>query len=381
MSNSAGSHKDRGGIGAEALSTSLGVPVLAHALPKPACGPEIVDYFTGRLGAPTTKRAAVQSRLDRAERQEDEAESDLLSKWEKDVEGPLCGPLIRGARGDLEQRMAAANKGGPAATTSPIPPPESKDTAEARADASLAAGAAPDAPSTPPPAAPASPLRILVVGDRLFTDVLLARRLDTLLPPTAAPLPPALSVVTTALPQPRDLRLVRRIESWLSGYQLADPANPWAAYVRVDPPPPPSLTLRQRISRNLHARWDRIATALNPVTYLHEDGPPLTWHPRTWRWRPILAATLTAAGRGIAAVSRALLILSARAGRVLAAASASAGRASWVHIKAFAATQRVHLKAFVARQKAAFKERRRAAAEKSEVMQDKAKESMVRQGA
>ena len=67
-------------------------------------------------------------------------------------------------------------------------------------------------------------LRMVVIGDRAFTDVLLAKRIERLLgsqhdtTPDGRELPPrVLAVQTTELPMPRDVRVLRWLEGRLAG--------------------------------------------------------------------------------------------------------------------------------------------------------------------
>lgn len=293
VSNSAGSSKDRGGIGAEALSISLQAPVLAHRRPKPACAADVIDFFKGRLPLRTGRQ--LSPAIHTAQREEDEAEDLLLQRWRWEVEhGPLCGQLHRPYRDndDLEAKMVAAQHAGPDRYDAEVEQPEKAEDEQALSAGREARTSAHDnevekqhqreareAGLKLPATHDEEPLRVLVVGDRKFTDVLLARRL-ALYPDVVT-----LSIQNTAIPQPKDVRFLRRFEDWLAGPK-DDPAGaPWEGYIRVDPPPPPPPTLAVRLS---------------PKYILAEPGPPVIWYnPRTWRWRPILASTLTGLGHGI----------------------------------------------------------------------------------
>lgn len=297
VSNSAGSSKDRGGIGAEALSMSLGVPVLAHRQPKPACAPDILAYFAGRLGPPRLTRDT-EPTLREAAVEEENAEEELLSKWRWSVEqGPLCGTMPGGT---LEERMVAAQYG--------VPPPgvesaeeqaavksamETKSRAEMQEDAEEKVGETrPDLPLPGTEAAEGMDkvaLHVLVVGDRQFTDVLLARRLELYDNVSAV------AVLTTELPQPNDVRLLRKLEAWLSSGLLSAQAPRWAHFVRIDAPPPPSNDpvglARLNPLAQARAAWERWT----------EDVPPVQLDPRsgTWRPKPLFVAAVRAAGRGL----------------------------------------------------------------------------------
>lgn len=298
VSNSAGSAKDRGGIGAESLSMSLQAPVLAHQRPKPACAADIIDFFRGRL--PLRTGRALSPAIHTAAQEEDAAERFLLDKWRGHVErGPLCGELQRPQKGtdDLEAKMVAAQHADKERYDAEPQQPEKAEDEAATARGKDARRSAHDnetdkaaqraerekAHRFPATAEEEEPLRVVVVGDRKFTDVLLARRL-ALYPDVVS-----LSIQTTDLPQPHDVRILRRIEDRLAGPK-EDPAGaPWEAYIRHDPPPPPPPTLKERLS---------------PSYLLAEPGPPVIWYdPRTWRWKPILAATLTGLGKAVSWIS------------------------------------------------------------------------------
>ena len=54
VSNSSGLRsKDLYGSKAAQLEQNTGIPVLRHHHPKPACGPEILTYFEGRIDDPS----------------------------------------------------------------------------------------------------------------------------------------------------------------------------------------------------------------------------------------------------------------------------------------------------------------------------------------
>lgn len=330
VSNSAGSAKDRGGIGAEALSMSLTVPVLAHRQPKPACGEDILAYFSGRLGPPRLTRDRQNGTAALAEVEEEVAEAELLEKWRWRVEeGPLCGNLIGssasgkgGYKSTLEERMVAAQY--------KVPPPgaegdsavqaalKTKSRAAAKEEKAEEieeieedeiTGNAPVPGTARGAAADKSALRVLVVGDRLFTDVLLARRLEKYGVR-------ALAVQTTALPMPNDVRLLRRFEEWLSGRAMSPQAPMWARYVIEDAPKPAPTAVPRGLERlnplvQAQAAWERW-TAGTPAVQLDPRSG-------TWKPKPIFVAAMRAAGRGL---------------RVLSHYARLGGKWSWVRIRA-----------------------------------------------
>lgn len=141
-----------------------------------------------------------------------------------------------------------------------------------------------------------APLRILVVGDRLFTDTLLANRLTKLLPSpssssdpdtTSSMIPSVISIHTTSLPQPKDVRLLRWLEDKLTKGRVREGPTDWGRYV---------------IQADAHAL---AAASIIPLTLRERanpfrDTPPLTWHPRSWRPAPLLVGL----GSGLWFVSR-----------------------------------------------------------------------------
>lgn len=131
----------------ESLSYHLGVPVLRHAVKKPACGKEILQYFRQRQRLPVSPLASSP---------------------------PPSDPVTPSAHlPDLNEPINPRS-----ATPTPAPVP-------------------PAAPTTQAPTEP----RLLIVGDRLSTDILLA-----------STLPSALGIWTTRLWAPNDLRLLRFLE-------------------------------------------------------------------------------------------------------------------------------------------------------------------------
>jgi phosphatidylglycerophosphatase GEP4 len=329
VSNSAGSAKDRGGIGAEALSMSLHVPVLAHRQPKPACAPDIVAYFAGRLGAPKLTRDRVPA-LAHAEVEEEAAEAELLAKWRWSVEeGPLAGRLLQGT---LEERMVAAQYR--------VPPPGTEwdagiDAAmETKSRAEMQREVKDEREELPETEGEA--LRVLVVGDRQFTDVLLARRLE--LYGVAAT-----AVLTTALPQPADVRPLRRLEAYLAPGDTAQ-ARSLASFVRIDPPPPPS-SQPAGLARLNPAVQARAAWAAWTA-----DTPAVQLDPRsgTWRPKPLFVAAVRGLGAGM---------------RVLGRYVRAGGAWAWVHVRRGAGRGWAATKAKAGEMRAEYTARREAARE------------------
>ncbi len=110
----------------------------------------------------------------------------------------------------------------------------------------------------------ALPLRLLIIGDRLATDVLLARRLRLHLPATETSSPPRiLSIITTQLFKPSDVRFLRWLESkWstVGGGNLIESGRiDWGRYVfdqSVDTVIPQEITTPNGGRRvGLHGRW------------------------------------------------------------------------------------------------------------------------------
>lgn len=328
VSNSAGSAKDRGGIGAEALSMSLHVPVLAHRQPKPACAADIIAYFAGRLGAPKLTRDNVPE-LAHAAVEEEAAERELLAKWRWSVEeGPLEGRLLKGT---LEERMVAAQYR--------VPPPGTEwdagiDAAmETKSRAEMQHQARKDSEDQKPATADEA-LRILVVGDRQFTDVLLARRLELYGAQATA-------VLTTALPQPADVRPLRRLENYLAPGDT-EQARSLASFVHIDAPPPPSLQpaglARLNPAVQARAAWAEWTA----------DTPEVRLDPRsgTWKPKPLFVASVRGLGAGL---------------RVLGSYAQKGGAWAWVHIRRGAGKGWAASKAKAGEMRADYQARREAA--------------------
>jgi hypothetical protein len=169
---------------AESVSRRLGVPVLIHPQPKPGCSKDIIAYFAGDLplhSLSDPKRVRLLSR---------EAESEIYNAVANDFEEKWkAGETLLGRRVSSTRSIDWKGKG------------KARETAPAIETSQDV------------------PLRILVVGDRLATDVLLARRITKHLASSSDlsrpldDLPPALSIVTTRLFKTGDVRILRWLES------------------------------------------------------------------------------------------------------------------------------------------------------------------------
>jgi len=159
------------------------VPVLIHPQPKPGCAKDIINYFTGDLELHSLSDRRQFKLLDR--RVEREIETAVEEDFTDKVK---AGETLLGRpRGSSVTRSIDWKGKGKAR--------------EVEVDTN----------------SPDEPLRILVVGDRLATDVLLARRLSKHLgndpSQSLEALPPAVSIITTDLFKYRDVRLLRWLES------------------------------------------------------------------------------------------------------------------------------------------------------------------------
>lgn len=194
----------RPSVKAESVSRALGVPVLLHPAPKPGCAGDVVRFFLGEMplrtvGLGTLAQLGKTDGWDVVVRQEGMVMVDAEIVGEEVREGTLLGrPSMLSTR-----RPSTALQ-----TPAPSPEPDTR------------------------PIVHRTPLdhpKILVIGDRLATDVLLARRLGAYYPRTTrageqteqvetklSDRLPALSIITTQLFKPSDLRLLRWLEeSWL----------------------------------------------------------------------------------------------------------------------------------------------------------------------
>ena len=224
-----------------------------------------------------------------------------MGKWKDEINGPILGPLVgrdgepinqekRNLSGDKDQELGGRMRERQhETTTSNTEKATSVPTTEEVGSASKMDKVEKE------------DLRILVIGDRMFTDTLLANRLSKLIPTpspatptpttstqTASPattLPSVLSIHTTLLLQPSDVRLLRWIEELLTRGRVREGPIDWARYTRTIAAPalPITLSWRERI---------------NPF----RDTPPLTWSPKTWRPKPLLAGT----GLGLVYLSKGL---------------------------------------------------------------------------
>ncbi|KAI5453833.1 hypothetical protein NCC49_005643 [Naganishia albida] len=270
VSNSAGTRKDFGGIAAESVSRALGVPVLLHAAPKPGCAADIVAFLSGEM--PLRTVGGKRRTLDELGKGDG---WDLVLHAEKDVNR---FELVEQPERTLLGRQSTTVTPPPVSRSFATPAPPARETTIA------------DRYRTPLDAP-----KILVIGDRLATDVLLARRLAAYYPlrntqgaaaaaQQLADARPVLSIVTTELFQKSDVRLLRWLEeSWLrfglflrerfaqrGGAQVeetlrAEELRRWILARSVDAPPEnlvvagsksPSPGLAGRIS-NARAAWDR----------------------------------------------------------------------------------------------------------------------------
>ena len=256
---------------AESVALNLRAPVLVRSTPKPGCSPEILSYFRGGLGTPVTLRKRIHDEANEIKRVNKADEELLLIQTMDDAAKlPLLGPLLRNGKRlesepSLEEKMMAGEKEPtPAPTMQPV---ESK-TVETKEEP-----------------------RILVIGDRLFTDTLLAHRLSKYMKKDPAdPVPKVLSIYTTTLPKPKDVLFLRWIEAKLSRGQIKAGTTDWGRYVR-DPYaelhiPPLEVVEAERAS-TLAERWRDWKGDVK--------GSTLRWDPRSWT----LFDLAVGSGRGV----------------------------------------------------------------------------------
>jgi phosphatidylglycerophosphatase GEP4 len=223
--------------------------VLVRETPKPGCASEILAYFQGQLGRPTTLRGRIHAQTERLIEVEQQDEKEMLKRWIDQADhGPLLEPAKEVTSSSEQLRDRAVEK----------------ETATSHEAIETTRGEGTDS---------TGPLRILVIGDRLFTDTLLAHRLSRLLP--RQPSPSVLSIHTTLLPQPNDVRLLRWVEDKLSKGRLRAGPVDWSRYVRNPYAGVPSLTEIEAVPR---------VTFRDKLRDLREDvkESKLQWDPRTW---------------------------------------------------------------------------------------------------
>ncbi|WVQ71199.1 hypothetical protein IAR50_000724 [Cryptococcus sp. DSM 104548] len=269
VSNSAGTSKDPGAIAAEAVSLSLRAPVLLHPIPKPGCSKNILSYFDGKLGKPHTLRHDIASAGLKLLEEEKLDESIVWERLAKELEGPLLGAAPTNSQGEKSEGHKVAEGGADGFKTSlnqNVTQSQTKKQTPSLED-----------------------LRILVIGDRLFTDTLLADRLSRRLRPQrikdAIPndLPSVLSIYTTSLPKPQDVRPLRWLEEKLSKGQTQ---GDFTRFILPEQVGTAALDVSDAIkpSRLAALRW------LTPARWKEIEVPPMTWHPRTWKFVPLAAA-------------------------------------------------------------------------------------------
>lgn len=183
-------------------------------------------------------------------------EDEVLERWMGEVEhGLLLGPPHgREGRKRLESRMVDRN----------ADPTSKSDSEKPDGDVKKASGGVKEEP------------RIVVVGDRLFTDTVLAHRLSVHLGGAEDDDPKVISIHTTQLPEPRDVRLIRWVEERLSGGKVKGGKVDWGRYTR-------EAELGEKLE-----------------TSVERGQRSLGLDPRTWRVIPLLKGL----GRGVGATAR-----------------------------------------------------------------------------
>lgn len=328
---------------AESVSLSLRTPILLHPQPKPGCSPQIIQYFTNQLSTPHTLRKEITDKAERIKRVENADAKDLLGRWVRDVEkAPLLGPLVDadGKRVEVKEggeirtkkdgeetevgkdgRMGAGGKGleermmerqKDSAVTHQVRSEDrsdAKDQAQAQAQTeaqsssrtrNLFTATTTHGNSLETDLDSPDPLKIIVIGDRLMTDTLLAHRLSLHLPPTSRTQfshqtgigqenteQRVISIHTTSLPKP-DIPLLRWIEDRWSGRKLKESPTDWGRYVLASPSTsqvPGSGGRNQSVGG--WGRWNLVRRI--------REAPDLRWDPRSWKPLPMMIGF----GRGV----------------------------------------------------------------------------------
>lgn len=219
----------------------------------------------------------------------------LLDKWRSAVEGPILGPLVdehgepvrpnersekedgwegdgvKGKEGGQRHLPDVPRKRGDAEVTL-RKGRDDEPKGNAGGDREIIEAIGQNAMES------SQPLKIIVLGDRLFTDTLLAHRLRLHMSRDASS-QDVISIATTQLPRPNDVRLVRWIENVLSRRRVREGPTDWGRYI-LRQEPETAVTregLRARIWRRLVPVWLR-------------EPAPMTRDPRSWPV-PILLAT------------------------------------------------------------------------------------------
>ncbi len=211
-------------------------------------------------------------------------EDEVLERWMGEVEdGLLLGPSPgkdadgkeRGKR-RLQSRMVERQKG----------VAEANQASQAKASIQAEKGQAEEVEGvkSKPRGMEEEGLRIVVIGDRLLTDTLLAHRLGLYLRPTETETKPGvgddprvISIHTTSLPEPRDVRFLRWVEEKLSGGKVKGGPIDWTSYVRKPEPSQSALDHKGRpgARMSLGDRWRRFRMDM--------QDSELRFDPRTWR--------------------------------------------------------------------------------------------------
>jgi phosphatidylglycerophosphatase GEP4 len=235
----------------------------------------------------------------------------LLDKWRSAVEGPILGPLVdengepvrpneRSEKEDRWERDGVEGKEGGQRHLPDVPRkrgdaevtlrkgrddvPKDKAGGEREINEGTS-GIGHNAVES------SQPLKIIVVGDRLFTDTLLAHRLRLHMTRDASS-QDVISIATTQLPRPNDVRLLRWIENVLSRRRVREGPTDWGRYI-LRHEPETAVTpegLRARIWRRLVPVWLR-------------EPSPMTRHPRSWPV-PVLLGTARGVVRTTAFIFR-----------------------------------------------------------------------------
>jgi phosphatidylglycerophosphatase GEP4 len=257
----------------------LKAPVLLHNTPKPGCGSSILEYFQGKLGKPNTLRGHLDEKAHAIRKMEDEDRDLILKKLLKSAEeDPLLGPLVD-ANGKPTKRRGAQTKQGSEESSVEEDGKRLRDKmVSSEADTSESAKSSDrneeaiheEESNAAEEAKEKDDLRLLVIGDRLFTDTLLAHRMSKILPKSSPVAPSVISIHTTGLLDPKDVRVLRWLEKKLSGDKLRAGPVDWSRFVRtvqddkVIEPTAPSVRDRWRLFRQR----------------IHDSR--LQWDPRTW---------------------------------------------------------------------------------------------------